>query len=121
MNQKKIVLGRRIAYIVYFVPPWTSKDGGSLDLFDLDDNGCPNVIVKSLVPTMNSMVCFEVTPKSFHQVSEIITREKTRLSVGGWFHGETVPRPKKYREPPLKLQHPISISEGLNTKFLSNR
>ena len=104
--------GRRIAYIMYFVPPWTAEDGGSLDLFDRDTKGCPKSIVKSLIPAMNTMVCFEVTPKSFHQVSEVFTKDKTRLSIGGWFHGATVPRPPKYIEPSFILQSPISISEG---------
>ena len=98
---------------MYLVPPWTSEDGGSLDLFDRDCNGCPKDIVKSLIPTVNSMVCFEVTPKSFHQVAEVITKEKTRLSIGGWFHGTPVPRPPKYVEPPFKLQSPMSITEGI--------
>lgn len=28
--------GRRIAYILYLVPPWEASDGGTLDLFDTD-------------------------------------------------------------------------------------
>ncbi|CAB3984871.1 prolyl 3-hydroxylase OGFOD1, partial [Paramuricea clavata] len=61
--------GRRIAYIFYLVPPWTKKDGGSLDLFDINEFGEPDMIVKSLVPEWNSLVFFEVTPVSFHQVT----------------------------------------------------
>ena len=97
---------------MYFVPPWSSEDGGTLDLFDRDDNGCPNKVVRSLIPSMNSFVCFEVTHKSFHQVAEVLSREKTRLSVGGWFHGTSVERPPKYVEPPCILQSPVPISEG---------
>jgi len=97
---------------MYFIPPWTTEDGGSLDLFDIDNNGCPNAIAKSIVPTMNTLACFEVTPKSFHQVAEVIAKEKTRLSIGGWFHGASVARPPKYVEPKSKLQAPLQISEG---------
>ncbi|XP_059099448.1 prolyl 3-hydroxylase OGFOD1-like [Tigriopus californicus] len=88
--------GRRIAFIWYLVPPsWKEKDGGALDLFQTQANGDPGEVVKSLTPTHNSFVFFEVTPKSFHQVNEVLTQDKTRLSVGGWFHGSTQPRPTK--------------------------
>lgn len=47
--------GRRIAYILYLVPEdWKEQDGGSLDLFNVDSDGEPNKIVKSLVPEWNS-------------------------------------------------------------------
>ena len=104
---------------MYFVPEWKMEDGGHLDLFDRDNNGCPKTIVKSLVPTFNSIVCFEVTPKSFHQVAEIISKDKSRLSVGGWFHGKSPARPAKYIEKPLILQPPMSITEGLKQKLSS--
>ena len=78
--------GRRIAFIMYFVKDWTVKDGGTLDLFSLDELGHPSSIVQRLVPKTNSMAFFEVTEKSFHQVSEVLTKDKCRLSIGGWFH-----------------------------------
>lgn len=28
--------GRRVAFILYLVPPWESSDGGTLDLFSTD-------------------------------------------------------------------------------------
>lgn len=28
--------GRRIAFILYLVPPWDTADGGALDLFSMD-------------------------------------------------------------------------------------
>ncbi len=28
--------GRRVAFILYLVPPWEVKDGGTLDLFSTD-------------------------------------------------------------------------------------
>ena len=27
---------RAIAFVLYLVPPWNKKDGGALDLFDMD-------------------------------------------------------------------------------------
>ena len=51
---------------MYFVPKWEMEDGGHLDLFDRDKNGCPNTIMKSLVPALNSIVFFEVTLRDQH-------------------------------------------------------
>jgi Rps23 Pro-64 3,4-dihydroxylase Tpa1-like proline 4-hydroxylase len=41
-------------------------------------------VVKRLVPKNNSLAFFEVTEKSFHQVAEVLTKDKQRLSVGEW-------------------------------------
>ncbi|XP_036836726.1 prolyl 3-hydroxylase OGFOD1-like, partial [Oncorhynchus mykiss] len=64
--------GRRVAFILYFVPPWESSDGGTLDLFSADDHFQPHSVVKSLVPSWNTLVLFEVSPVSFHQVSRAV-------------------------------------------------
>ena len=101
---------RRIAFILYMVPPdWEETDGGTLDLFDTEQ-GHPRNIVKSLVPMWNSLAFFEVTPESFHQVSEVLTSEKLRVSISGWFHGS-----------PLKREIPsVSILSPLPLPFSSN-
>ncbi|ETE59203.1 2-oxoglutarate and iron-dependent oxygenase domain-containing protein 1, partial [Ophiophagus hannah] len=57
--------GRRIAFILYLVPPWEKQDGGTLDLFCTD----------------------------------VVSKEKCRLSVSGWFHGPSVARPPRHVEP----------------------
>ncbi|XP_064476633.1 prolyl 3-hydroxylase OGFOD1-like [Ornithodoros turicata] len=98
--------GRRIAFILYLVPNWEKADGGTLDLFDTDSDGQPRDVVTSLVPRSNTIVFFEVTPVSFHQVAEVLSEDKVRLSVGGWFHGPPVERPEPYVEPlPLMYGH----------------
>ncbi|XP_061566613.1 prolyl 3-hydroxylase OGFOD1 [Cololabis saira] len=94
--------GRRIAFILYLVPPWQSSDGGTLDLYTTDSNFQPQSIVKSLVPSWNTLVLFEVSPVSFHQVSEVLSQDKCRLSLSGWFHGPCLERPTRYREPPIQ-------------------
>ncbi|KAJ8335591.1 hypothetical protein SKAU_G00389330 [Synaphobranchus kaupii] len=91
--------GRRIAFILYLVPAWGQTDGGMLDLYSTDENFQPQQVVKSLVPSWNTLVFFEVSPVSFHQVSEVISEEKCRLSVSGWFHGHSLDRPPRYIEP----------------------
>ncbi|NXT19529.1 OGFD1 hydroxylase, partial [Syrrhaptes paradoxus] len=105
--------GRRIAFILYLVPPWEKSDGGTLDLYSADEHFQPQQIVKSLVPSWNTLVFFEVSPVSFHQarslmccstlfqVSEVLSEEKCRLSVSGWFHGLSIARPPRHVEAPL--------------------
>ncbi len=104
--------GRLVAFIYYLVPPsWREGDGGSLDLFNTDDHGRPREVVKSLYPSMNSFAFFQVTPESFHQVAEVLTRDKTRLSVGGWFLGRTPERLPKDKVARSATQQPNDISE----------
>ncbi|KAH9383044.1 hypothetical protein HPB48_023766 [Haemaphysalis longicornis] len=91
--------GRRIAFILYLTHGWMLEDGGTLDLFDVDSNGQPRDIIHSLVPRCNGFAFFEVSPVSFHQVAEVLSEDKVRLSVGGWFHGPPIKRPEPYIEP----------------------
>lgn len=35
------------------------------------------------------------------QVSEVLSEEKSRLSISGWFHGPSLTRPPAYFEPPI--------------------
>ena len=102
--------GRRIAYILYLVPPnWSKADGGALDLYDTDKDGQPSKIAKSLTPAWNTFTFFEVSPISFHQVSEVLTSEvdeesgenRVRISISGWFHGAPIERPQPFIEPAL--------------------
>ena len=45
-----------IRFRMYFTPPgWTTEDGGTLDLFSVDENGCPKEVKCSLVPSFNSV------------------------------------------------------------------
>eukprot|EP00057_Strongylocentrotus_purpuratus_P006540 XP_011661014.1 PREDICTED: prolyl 3-hydroxylase OGFOD1 isoform X1 [Strongylocentrotus purpuratus] len=111
--------GRRVAFILYLVPTWAKKDGGLLDLFDMDEHGQPKSVVKSLVPNWNNFVFFEVTPKSFHQVSEVLNQDKCRLSVSGWFHGPTVPRPAPYIEPRCTLTPHVDTQETLFYEWIN--
>lgn len=77
--------GRKIAYVVNLSEEFSKKDGGSLDLFEVKKKS-PTKITKTILPKFNTLVLFEVSPTSFHQVSENISNKK-RLSIGGWFHG----------------------------------
>ncbi|XP_078668511.1 prolyl 3-hydroxylase OGFOD1-like [Branchiostoma floridae x Branchiostoma belcheri] len=97
---------RRIAFILYITPPsWTMADGGTLDLFSSSEGRLqPEKVVRSLVPTRSSLVFFEVTASSFHQVAEVLATDKRRLSMGGWFHGPPLARPALSPEPKVPLK-----------------
>eukprot|EP00794_Sanderia_malayensis_P007942 gene7942-8797_t len=111
--------GRRIAFILYLVPPWNKEDGGTLDLFSVDDNGQPAEIEKVLVPKWNSLTFFEVTPVSFHQVAEVLSKDKCRLSVSGWLYGEPVPRPITKPEPRRTQELPKELSDDVLLEWIN--
>jgi len=77
--------GRKIAYVVNLSQNFTKKDGGALSFFETNNNR-PTKIVKSFIPTNNTLFLFKVSPKSFHQVNEVLSSKK-RLSFAGWFYG----------------------------------
>lgn len=45
------------------------------------------------VPARNSLAFFEVTMCSHHQVAEVL-RDRSRLSISGWFHDDPIPQDK---------------------------
>uniref|UniRef100_A0A1B6ISS4 uS12 prolyl 3-hydroxylase n=1 Tax=Homalodisca liturata TaxID=320908 RepID=A0A1B6ISS4_9HEMI len=80
---------RQIAFVLYLSEDICEQDGGSLRFFQLDEELNPVVgnYRKQFQPAYNSMVFFEVTETSYHEVQEIL-RDKQRLSINGWFHKE---------------------------------
>ncbi|CAG2103759.1 unnamed protein product, partial [Medioppia subpectinata] len=101
--------GRRVAFILYLVPDWKTSDGGLLDLFDVNSNGEPSEIVASVAPKWNRLAFFEVNPITWHQVSEVLSDNKIRLSVNGWFHGSPLERPKRYIEPAFSTESATEV------------
>jgi Rps23 Pro-64 3,4-dihydroxylase Tpa1-like proline 4-hydroxylase len=110
---------RRIAFVLYLSPSWNKEDGGLLDLFDTDEHGQPRDVVESLLPTWNSLSWFEVTEASHHQVSEVLSKGKTRLSVHGWLHSSPVVRSARYAEPLPELLPHIHIEEEMVYDWLN--
>lgn len=47
-------------------------------------------MTKRINPKFNSLLFFEVSSISFHQVSEVLTNRSPRLSINGWFHSKNV-------------------------------
>ncbi|NXD72824.1 OGFD1 hydroxylase, partial [Eolophus roseicapillus] len=111
--------GRRIAFILYLVPPWEKRDGGTLDLYSTDERFQPQQIVKSLVPSWNTLVFFEVSPVSFHQARSFLSEEKCRLSVSGWFHGPSTVRPARCIEAPLPRSPHIPYDHEILYEWIS--
>jgi len=72
--------GRKIAYVVNLSKDFVPEDGGALQFFK------DKKIVKSIPPAFNTLTIFKVSPKSLHQVQEVMLNKK-RISFGGWFHG----------------------------------
>lgn len=77
---------RKVAFIIYLCDEFKSGDGGELELFE-SENNVPTKITKSILPKFNQFALFEVTDKSFHQVSEVLV-DKDRISIGAWFYSE---------------------------------
>ncbi|XP_034536831.1 prolyl 3-hydroxylase OGFOD1 [Notolabrus celidotus] len=111
--------GRRVAFILYLVPQWQSSDGGTLDLYTTDSNLQPQSILKSLVPSLNTFILFEVSPVSFHQVSEVLSQDKCRLSLSGWFHGPCLDRPPRHIEPPVPRNPHLPRDETLLFEWIN--
>ncbi|CAM9844557.1 unnamed protein product [Phaeothamnion confervicola] len=95
-TRKATTANRQVSYIVYLVEKeWNSgekPDGGALQLYPLEDPEKPGTPafapVKEIPPKWNQMVLFAVQPgHSFHDVQEVFSEDRPRLSVSGWFHG----------------------------------
>uniref|UniRef100_A0A6B2G3F0 Prolyl 3-hydroxylase OGFOD1 (Trinotate prediction) n=1 Tax=Myxobolus squamalis TaxID=59785 RepID=A0A6B2G3F0_MYXSQ len=78
---------RKIAFILYIVPEdWSEEDGGNLELFGCDGNLVkPKSVVRKIAPKANTLALFEVSNRSFHAVSEVLSH-RPRYSITGWFH-----------------------------------
>ncbi|CAG8800563.1 10089_t:CDS:2, partial [Cetraspora pellucida] len=116
--------GRRVAFIIYLVDnDWAKEHGGCLDLFNTDSQGHPNQVSLSIIPKWNNMVFFELSPTSYHQVAEVLTSTKVRLSVSGWFHGNLNTRLSCAQYVPPILVDPdyYNISKIVNPSYLTEK
>ncbi|KAF9174705.1 Prolyl 3-hydroxylase ogfod1 [Mortierella sp. AD011] len=119
-NEKE---GRRIAFILYLVDEdWSAADGGALDLFKCNETGHPVEVVQSLVPVRNTLAFFELSSVSYHQVAEVLSRDKNRISISGWFHGplKTKLISKTMPFTPLSEQGDATLEALLNPDYLSD-
>ena len=75
---------RIIAYSLHLTPEITEEMGGALQIFDVDENN-KSKLVDSIIPEYNSLIMFEVSKHSWHQVGEIL-QDIQRLTITGWYH-----------------------------------
>ena len=54
---------------------------------------------------MSLFMCFPC-----YKVAEVLSRDKTRLSISGWFYGEPFHRPEPYVEPEPVSVSPLKVS-----------
>ena len=79
------VEGRVIAYSLHLTDvEIAEKMGGALNLYEANNTG-KSKLVKSIIPEYNSLIMFEVSDKSWHQVGEVL-EDIQRLTVTGWYH-----------------------------------
>ncbi|KAG9325009.1 hypothetical protein KVV02_000518 [Mortierella alpina] len=117
-NEKE---GRRIAFILYLVDEdWSAADGGALDLFRCNETGHPVEVAQSLVPARNTLAFFELSSVSYHQVAEVLSKNKSRISISGWFHGplQTTLVSKTMPFTPLQQDAEDSLEELVNPDYL---
>uniref|UniRef100_A0A0R3RRT4 P4Hc domain-containing protein n=1 Tax=Elaeophora elaphi TaxID=1147741 RepID=A0A0R3RRT4_9BILA len=103
--------GRKFAFTFYLTQDWKETDGGQLLLYDCDDNNIPISVSKITNPMENMLMMFEVSPRSWHMVTEVLSR-KERLSIHGWFHHTTcnIPDKSKLSSPERKLKPHMNIT-----------
>ncbi|MCJ8737294.1 hypothetical protein PDJAM_G00022380 [Pangasius djambal] len=51
--------------------------------------------------------------EKYKQVSEVLTDEKCRLSLSGWFHGPSLQRPRRYTEPSVPRHTHVLSDESV--------
>ncbi|KAF8057154.1 Ogd [Scenedesmus sp. PABB004] len=93
LNHDDVIGTRAVSFIIYLTDPdnpWTAADGGALELYPLVEGKphTPDVTpTTSLLPHWNSMALFVVQPgRSFHSVQEVVSADKPRFSISGWYH-----------------------------------
>ncbi|KAG0347809.1 hypothetical protein BG004_006903 [Podila humilis] len=116
--------GRRIAFILYLVDEdWSAADGGALDLFRCNETGHPIEVTQSLVPVRNTLAFFELSSVSYHQVAEVLSKDKSRISISGWFHGplqtKLVSKSMLFR--PISDSKEVTLQSMLNPDYLIKR
>ncbi|OIR56659.1 MAG: 2-oxoglutarate and iron-dependent oxygenase domain-containing protein 1 [Amphiamblys sp. WSBS2006] len=127
-----MVHGRAVAFLLYLVDEeWTEEDGGTLDLYSTDEELNPEKIVARIVPKHNQFAFFTISPKSFHQVSEVVMKNTVmpRISIIGWYHRGPTKAPEEnqlsnflspvYGEYEAVLAKNIDIEPALLGGFLS--
>uniref|UniRef100_F1KZR8 2-oxoglutarate and iron-dependent oxygenase domain-containing protein 1 n=1 Tax=Ascaris suum TaxID=6253 RepID=F1KZR8_ASCSU len=81
---------RKFAFILYLVDDWREEDGGQLKIYNCDERNHPVSVAKEILPAFNMFNIFEVSPRSWHMVGEVLSPGANRLSINGWFYADDV-------------------------------
>ncbi|KAI1707032.1 2OG-Fe(II) oxygenase superfamily domain-containing protein [Ditylenchus destructor] len=118
--------GRAFAFVYYLTPKWQEEYGGNLLLYNAEPKtNHPESVTRSIAPVENSFMFFRVQQNSWHSVSEVLTKDKSRLSLNGWFHADNAPMAAEPApEPPIPMVQPgldvtlTEVEEWLNSKYV---
>lgn len=78
-------------------------------------------VAQSLVPVRNTLAFFELSSVSYHQVAEVLSKNKSRISISGWFHGplQTKLVSKSMPFHPITESAEVTLKSMLNPDYLS--
>ena len=79
------VESRKLAFVINF-SNFEEKDGGALEFFKMNPNTFEGEVFESVTPKFSKFNIFEVSDKSYHQITEVVSKKK-RVTIGGWYHG----------------------------------
>ncbi|CAH8608920.1 unnamed protein product [Heterobilharzia americana] len=78
----------------------------------------PTAISTTLPPKRNTFTFFEVSPRSFHQVAEVLGHSK-RVSLHGWFHGPSLWTVSNNTVQSIEKISPVHIEEELVYQWIN--
>mgnify|MGYP006268006819 FL=1 len=77
---------RIIAFILNLSRDFKEDDGGALEIFGHNSEKLPTQKENTIIPEFNQLNIFKVSSISFHQISEVESIHKNRLSISGWYY-----------------------------------
>eukprot|EP00959_Pyramimonas_sp_CCMP1952_P060331 1260610-Pyramimonas_sp.AAC.1 len=98
-----VIGDRAVSFIIYLVDPdgWSADDGGSLELYPLEDPSKNDVTFRYTVRVAARPVSTRRLPvvrimdlvagASYHAVQEVFSTTKPRMSIQGWYHSDEPP------------------------------
>jgi Rps23 Pro-64 3,4-dihydroxylase Tpa1-like proline 4-hydroxylase len=75
--------GRRLAFVLYLSPEWSTELGGALQVVDASGAAV------EVEAEFNTLVVFDLRDHQHHSISPIVAAagSRRRVSIGGWLHG----------------------------------
>lgn len=115
LNHDDVIGTRRVSYILYmplpYGKPWKPEYGGALELYPVVQGTAEPqpTPTKSIPPSWNQFIFFEVQPgRSHHSVEEVVVGQgpdgHQRLSISGWFHAAQPGEPGYVEEKDLRVK-----------------